>query len=125
MFESARQILRVGREAGPEEVRQAYVRLLRRYPPEHFPAKFAALDQAYRQLTLDDDTVDAFFRQMTLIRSPLEFAGLLWGDAEELRPPAFDLNDLEPLVRAGAGQAELDGILADLDISDIEWRGLK
>lgn len=122
MLETARETLRVGREAGPEEVRQAYVRLLRRYPPEHFPGKFATLDQACRQLTLDDAAVDAFFRQMSSISSPLEFAGLLWGDAAELRPPAFDLSELSPLVKAGAGEAELDGMLAALEVADIEWR---
>lgn len=122
MLESAFKALRVDRRATPEEVRRAYIRLIRRYPPEHFPAKFAALDRAYRQLTLDDDAVDDFFRQMSLVRTPLELAGLLWGEAEELRPPDFDLNELEPQVQVGAAEAELDAMLAGLEVGDIRWR---
>ena len=37
MLETAYKTLRLDRQAGPEEVRAAYVRLDRRYPPEHFP----------------------------------------------------------------------------------------
>jgi hypothetical protein len=85
MFEQARKTLKVARNAGPEAVRQAYVRLVRRYPPEHFPEKFVGLRQAYQQLTLDDDFTEEV-AHLAFPLNPLILAGLMWNDHEELRP---------------------------------------
>jgi hypothetical protein len=85
MFERARKTLKTARDAGPEAVRQAYVRLVRRYPPEHFPEKFIELREAYQQLTLDDAFVEKIAEIEDSLR-PLTLAGLIWGDHEELRP---------------------------------------
>ena len=75
MLEKAHALLRVDRNADIDQVRQAYLRLVRRYPPEHFPDKFARIKQAYEQLILDPkflkeisseamncETLESFFR---------------------------------------------------------------
>ncbi|MDR1873914.1 MAG: hypothetical protein LBQ90_02715 [Synergistaceae bacterium] len=84
MIERARRALKVEREADPQTVRQAYVRLVRRYPPEHFPEKFADLRRAYQQLTLDDDFIEENFSKMMDDPDALTLAGFMWGDREEL-----------------------------------------
>ena len=40
-------ILNLPETAGPEEIEQAYRRLVRRYPPEFHPEKFRQIDEAY------------------------------------------------------------------------------
>lgn len=75
MLEKAHALLRVDRNADIDQVRQTYLRLARRYPPEHFPDKFARIKQAYEQLMLDPkflkeisteatncETIGSFFR---------------------------------------------------------------
>ena len=112
MIESAYEILRVPRDAGPKEVRQAYVRLVRRYPPEHFPEKFAALRWAYQQLNLEDDFLSEIFSHVKDDSTPLEIAGFLWGDRKDLRPEKkSSLTDLIVLLRAKDTRSALDSLL--------------
>ncbi|MDR1978807.1 MAG: DnaJ domain-containing protein [Synergistaceae bacterium] len=124
MIESAYELLRVSREAGPEEVRQAYVRLVRRYPPEHFPEKFASIRRAYQQLTLDDDFIQEVFSSARGgYSTPLELAGFLWGDRKELRPERESpLTDLIPLLKGEEIKLALSQLLEDAASQKIEWK---
>jgi hypothetical protein len=108
MFEQACKTLKLARDAGPEAVRQAYVRLVRRYPPEHFPEKFIELRRAYQQLTLNDDFIEELC-ESEMPMNPLNLAGLMWGDREELSPAKdASLMDL-------AFDAKIEETLAALD----------
>jgi len=49
--EEALKILNLGLSPDAGELEQTYQRLVRRYPPEFHPAKFRAIDEAYRFLT--------------------------------------------------------------------------
>lgn len=40
-------LLRLTETSGPEDIEQAYQRLVRRYPPEFHPEKFRQIDAAY------------------------------------------------------------------------------
>ncbi|MDR0882161.1 MAG: J domain-containing protein [Candidatus Adiutrix sp.] len=124
MIESAYETLRVSRQAGPEEVRRAFVRLVRRYPPEHFPEKFSQIHDAYRQLSLDDASITDIINKVSIMKTPVELAGFLWGDRRELKftGEAVELEDLEPLLSARPKTAELDQILETIDVSTIKWR---
>jgi DnaJ-class molecular chaperone len=123
MIESAYEILRVSRDAAPEEVRAAYVKLVRRYPPEHFPERFAAVRSAYEKLCLSDDYLQGLLETGTLNMTQLEFAGFLWGDRKELKPEEeSDLRDLAALIDGGNAR-KADDILDSVDTSNIEWRG--
>ena len=50
MFGNAYQVLGVGPDAGAEEVRQHYLALVRQFPPERDPERFAEIRAAYDQL---------------------------------------------------------------------------
>ena len=112
MLESAYNKLRVERDASPEEIRKAYVNLVRRYPPEHFPEKFTSIRQAYQKLMLEDEFMEEAFRIANENCSPLELAGFLWGDHSELAPDEdFDLSSLASLITGEDIKRELDSIL--------------
>jgi curved DNA-binding protein CbpA len=123
MIESAYRILRVARDASPETVRKAYVSLMRRYPPEHFPEKCASLRQAYQQLMLDDNFVEEIFHQVGDLDSALEMAGWLWGDREELHPGEDSaLSGLTFLLVGEDVKRELDALLKVAASQKIEWK---
>ncbi|MDR3230005.1 MAG: hypothetical protein LBT65_01075 [Synergistaceae bacterium] len=123
MIEWAWKTLKVDRDADPETVRQAYVRLVRRYPPEHFPEKFAAIRRAYQQLTLDDDFIEEIFHRVTEETTPLDLAGFLWGDRDELRPDKdAALTDLIPLLTGADARNALDEALGRAAAQKIEWK---
>lgn len=96
-MDTAYKLLRINKQAGPEDIRQAYVYLARRYSPEQFPEKLAAIHQAYGQLALEPEAMAVFLRKAAAAASPLELAGLLWGDRAELKASP------EPDFRPGPG----------------------
>ena len=49
--ENPATILGVAPEAGPEEIRAAYLRLLRQYPPDRAPEQFQRIRAAYEILS--------------------------------------------------------------------------
>jgi curved DNA-binding protein CbpA len=122
MIESAYEMLKIARDAAPEEVRAAYVKLVRRYPPERFPERFADFHNAYQKLCLGEDFLENLLETGTSHMSPLEFAGFLWGDRKELRPEESDLLDLAALADSGRAR-RADAILESVDTSNIKWRG--
>ncbi|MDR1472118.1 MAG: hypothetical protein LBS75_06305 [Synergistaceae bacterium] len=124
MIESAYEILKISRDATPEEVRAAYVKLVRRYPPEHFPERLARFRNAYAKVCLDDEFLLNLLESGVCKKTPLEFAGFLWGDRREFYFAESDLGDLATLAGGRNGHT-VDGILESIDTSDIEWRGLE
>ncbi len=48
--EDPREVLGVGLEAGPEEIRAAYLRKVKEFPPERAPAQFERVRDAYEIL---------------------------------------------------------------------------
>jgi hypothetical protein len=123
MIESAYEIMRVPRDAGPEAVRQAYIRLVRRYPPEHFPEKFASIRRAYQQLTISEDFIQEVFNRIKEDSSPLEMAGFVWGDRQDLKPEKdAPLTDLISLLRGNEMRDALDEMLEEAASEKIEWK---
>ncbi|MDR3354928.1 MAG: J domain-containing protein [Synergistaceae bacterium] len=122
MIESAYEILRIRRDADPEEVRAAYVKVVRRYPPERFPERFATFHNAYEKVCLSDDYLQNLLDLGTCEMNKLEFAGFLWGDRKELKPEESDLCDLDALIDSGNAR-KADVIFESVDTSNIEWRG--
>jgi hypothetical protein len=100
MFESALEILRVSEDADPETLRKAYLRMVRRYPPEHFPEKFSRIHKAYNRLRGEDLAFDELVTERVLHGDPFYLAGLLWGELPELQgmnPKEVRFQDLAPL----------------------------
>jgi hypothetical protein len=125
MIESAYRTLRISREATPEEARAAYVRLVKRYPPEMFPEKFSEVREAYRQICLDDSFLSVLGGEMLKNASVAEFAVFLWGDRKELKYDCDEgLTGLSELLSGGEIARELDRLLETIDISNVEWMGV-
>ena len=122
MIEGAYKLLRVAKNASPEDVRNAYVRLVRRYPPEHFPEKFARLREAYQQLNLSDDFLKAVLKRMINCNKLIDMAACLWGDREELiYDKLFDPEELTALLEGEDTRHDLDELLASIS-DEIEWK---
>ena len=122
MIEAAYNLLRVAKNASPEDVRNAYVRLVRRYPPEHFPEKFARLREAYQQLTLSDDFLTATVRRLSDRESLIDLAACLWGDRGELAyDKPFAPEELASLLEEEGARSDLDELLASVS-DEIEWK---
>jgi len=122
MIEAAFSFLRVAKNASPEEVRNAYVRLVRRYPPEHFPEKFKQLNEAYQQLTISDDCLIALVNRITKCSSLVDLAACLWGDSRELiYEEPFVPEDLVALLEGEDTRQNLDKLLASIS-DEIKWK---
>ena len=63
LCESPQSILGVPRDAGPGEIRTAYLNKIKEYPPEKFPAEFERVRDAYTMLS------DANYRIRLMLRS--------------------------------------------------------
>ena len=113
MFESALKTLRVESDAEMEAIREAYVRMVRRYPPEHFPEKFAAVRRAYNQLCLDDSFLEEIAEAAPAPGLGSALAGLLFGDLPEAREDSVDIDfsDLAPLLDAAERKDALSAAL--------------
>lgn len=49
-IDEARQLLEIRREAGEEDIRAAYVRKVKQYPPDRSPQQFEQVQEAYEAL---------------------------------------------------------------------------
>lgn len=121
MFESARRILRLSRDCDREGVRQAYIRLTRRYPPEHFPERFKRIKQAYEELTLDPGSVESTVNHLAQAETPAEAFDIMLREdvdsamdrqTEEVSEP--DCLELEPVLNTGLYREELMSVLKQI-----------
>ncbi|MDR3333090.1 MAG: hypothetical protein LBT08_10730 [Synergistaceae bacterium] len=123
MIESAYEILKIARDATPEDARKAFVRSVRRYPPEGFPEKFMEINSAYRQICLDDAFLSEFSETALGSKNGANFAGFLWGDKSELRKIGDEgFAGLSSLIDAEAMSGMIDDLLSEVDVTKIEWR---
>lgn len=69
-------ILGVNKEADDDVIRQAYLSLVRRYPPERFPDEFQSIHHAYELIRTEKDrlTYRLFYCKLP---GPAEIAALL------------------------------------------------
>lgn len=91
-------ILGLSVEAGRDDIERAYGKLVRRYPPELNPQRFAEIHGAYRQLTALD----------TVLQDAIEHPNRTLGDlfpspkirlrAQAEAAPELTMQDLEPLL---------------------------
>lgn len=76
------QLLQVDPTANAEEVRQAYLKLVREFPPDREPDRFRAIHDAYSRLS--DPLVQAQ-ALVTLSRDPIDLRAVI-ASAEAKRP---------------------------------------
>jgi len=103
MFEKACRTLRIDPDAPPEAVRKAFVKMVRRYPPEHFGRKFAEFQKARDELTLTRERVDALLEQYFEADTVEEFLKLWFGDL---------LDDVGQTMSAEVEQLDLTYLVA-------------
>lgn len=95
MFEKCTRTLRVSPDATTEEVRQAFVKLARRWPPEHFPARFTEIKHCADLLNLEDSALEELLSRTVKSDVIDFFAGLLpesAGTSEEVAATASELD---------------------------------
>ncbi len=99
MFEKCTRTLRVTPDATTEEVRQAFVKLTRRWPPEHFPARFTEIKHCSDLLNLEDSALEELLTRTVksdvidffvgLLPEPASASEEVAATASELDLPAF------------------------------------
>ena len=77
--DTAREILRIGRDASHRDIEAAFKRMVKRYPPEFKPEKFAQVKLAYEVLTTAGPIIEKIKRnpkealfEILEVRNPLD-----------------------------------------------------
>ena len=86
-------VLHLGAEATDADVEKAYLRLVRRFPPEFHPDRFRQIDEAYRFLTSWSYRLERLLTPEKF--APAELGSFPWG----LQAPALEAVDLQQAWR--------------------------
>lgn len=87
-FSNAHQILEVKPDAPAEELRKAYLNLVRQHPPDRDPDKFRDIHAAYQML---NDPMAQATALLTLSRDKPDLEAVI-SQAEKVRPRLATLN---------------------------------
>jgi len=127
MFEKACKTLRVAPDATPDEVRKSYVKMVRRYPPEHFPDRFMQLRKAQEQLGLTEDWLSEWIREAAAAESPREFVSFWFKEALGERgsflnevPEDLDMQLFAAQLSEQENRVKLDQAVAEIGADGIE-----
>ncbi|EFI36009.1 heat shock protein DnaJ domain protein [Desulfonatronospira thiodismutans ASO3-1] len=129
MLEQDHRILRVDRDADQESIRKSYIKLSRRYHPEHFPEKFRRIKCAYERLSLDPSTLADITRELARAESTDQITSLIIKQAgteatekkkkEEL---LMDPMTLEPVLNVRTVRQKISGLLQDIEKKGIKYK---
>jgi DnaJ-class molecular chaperone len=96
MNQSAYDLLGVTPASGEAEVRKRYLELVRAFPPDKAPEKFAAIRAAYDELR---DPLPKLQKWMSSLKTSETFEGLEAEVRQRLRRAQFTAKDLLALAR--------------------------
>ncbi|RQD73788.1 DnaJ domain-containing protein [Desulfonatronospira sp. MSAO_Bac3] len=129
MLEQDHRIIRVDRDADQESIRKSYIKLSRRYHPEHFPEKFRRIKCAYERLSLDPSTLADITRELARAESTDQITSLIIKQAgteatekkkkEEL---VMDPMTLEPVLNVRTVRQKISGLLQDIEKKGIKYK---
>ncbi|MDZ7759813.1 MAG: J domain-containing protein [Desulfovermiculus sp.] len=129
MLEKDGSMLRVPRDADLEVVRKAFVKLSRRYPPEHFPDKFKEIKRAYDRLTLNYSSINSLVKELASAPTAQAMAKCLVDEALQDKTnspppqvPELNVYSLEPIFDAPAQQQRLKKLLQDIGDQGLEYK---
>ena len=129
MFEHECGILQVPRDADQETVRKAFVKLSRRYPPEHFPEKFKTIKNAYERLSLNYPSIKTLVQELTSHYKPERMISCLFEQVLQneatmprLEVPEIEVMSLEPIFAASDRQRALQAVLKDIQDQGLEYQ---
>ncbi|MFO7874989.1 MAG: DnaJ domain-containing protein, partial [Desulfovermiculus sp.] len=120
-------VLRVSRDADMETVRKAFVKLSRRYPPEHFPEKFKEIKKAYDRLSLNPSSISSLVKDLASIPAAEDMGKCLLDEAMQTSPkappvPELDVYSLEPIFDLPARQQRLQKAVQDIRDQGLEYK---
>jgi hypothetical protein len=95
MFEKCTRTFRVPPDATAEEVRQAFVKLARRWPPEHFPGRFTQIKHCADLLNLEDSALEELLTRTVKSDVIDLFVGLLPEPASASEEDAATASELD------------------------------
>jgi hypothetical protein len=127
MLEKDCAVLRVPRDADMETVRKAFIKLSRRYPPEHFPEKFKEIKKAYDRLSLNASSIRSLVKDLVSNPNAQGMAKTLVDEAmqtDSKAPPVpeMDVYSLEPIFDLPARKQKLQKALQDIRDQGLEYR---
>ena len=125
MLTKAFKTLRLSRKAELAEIRRAYVKLVQRYPPEHFPEKFCQIKSAYDQLTLTKESVEENLESLARAKTIPDLKFRLFGDMveeTETRPDLEVLLNMSDNTRVTAAIELITAMKGGSNKTPIEYR---
>ncbi len=131
MLEKDIQIMRISRDADMETLRKAFIKLSRRYHPEHFPEKFKQIKSAYDRLSLNLSAISPYLKQLASRDTPRGMIDFLLKEALEavepqLNPkhgpsPEFDIYSLDPVLNATFYREKVNELLEKINEQGVEY----
>ena len=126
MFEKELNALRLERDADMEAVRKAYIKMTRRYPPEHFPEKFKQIKQAFERLTLQPLSLQPRIKEFSEAKDENSLLQALIQEALETQQGQdyldLEVNELAPILDAARHKEELKNLLAEIQEQGLEYK---
>lgn len=90
--------LGIGPDADDAAVRGAYLEAVKQFPPDRFPERFAAVNQAYETLKNEDSRLQyLLFSQKSWTTSPMEAVRSHFNANKQRTPP--DMETIKDLLR--------------------------
>lgn len=137
MFETSENILKIGRADGMKKAREAYIRLVRRYPPEHFSERFKKIKKALSAINLEDGYIAERISAFASVKTSTDLYHFFFSEAA--KQGIKDQTDLDPLEAAmddlflfmileadeTSFAAELLKCLEEIQKGGLEWQELK
>jgi hypothetical protein len=127
MLEKDCATLRVARDADMDTVRKAFVKLSRRYPPEHFPEKFKEIKKAYDRLSLNSSGINSLVKELASKPTAEDMSKCLLDEAMPTSSkasfvPELDVHSLEPVCDLPARRQRLQKAVQDIRDQGLEYK---
>ena len=128
MLEKDYQILRLARDADTEDIRKSFIKLSRRYHPEHFPEKFKQIKNSYDRLMLKWGAIKPYVQEIAALDTAQELCRFIMEEARHAKSsskseklPEFDVYSLEPVLNASGCRLKIKALLEDIHNKGIDY----
>ena len=121
MLTQALKTLGVPRGSSIEEIRKAYLKLVRRYPPEHFEDKFREIQFAYDQLSTFGESQRAIIGRIIDSETIMELGYEVFGDMVDDTVEGPGLSSLYDICDSAFAMSP-EEFMAALKIGPINYR---
>ncbi|MDR2387677.1 MAG: J domain-containing protein [Deltaproteobacteria bacterium] len=125
MFRTALKILKVSPQDDKETIHSAYTRLVRRFPPEQFPAQFKKVQNAYHELTLSDQILSKLLKEFKDCNNKFQLTAFFCSDHLDLTSTDPKLEKINNLLYQNQASNKVKQILENIDLSAVEYRKVK